>query len=151
PFARLRWRATSGVGAGLASAPHSRQRGRRRGDRCPGPRQRAPRAPLVPARADGLPRAPPLRPRHGVRRRPQGPLVTADLLAEDRRRLRGSVAVIAAALLRRYLLAVIPAAFLLVLTRAFHARRDMLTPLWLGAIRSDRGRQPTSARASASS
>lgn len=38
------------------------------------------------------------------------------------------------ALLRRYALAVIPATGLLILTRAFHARRDMITPLWLGVV-----------------
>lgn len=37
-----------------------------------------------------------------------------------------------AMLLRYYALAIVPGGLLLVLTRGFHARRDMLTPLWIG-------------------
>ncbi|MBI4673198.1 MAG: murein biosynthesis integral membrane protein MurJ [Chloroflexi bacterium] len=39
-----------------------------------------------------------------------------------------------AVLLRVYSLAIVPAGLLLVLTRAFHARREMMTTLWLGIL-----------------
>lgn len=39
-----------------------------------------------------------------------------------------------ATLLRVYSLAIVPAGLLLVLTRAFHARREMMTTLWLGIL-----------------